>query len=667
MKEVMPSNWSQSQVEQADDEIDLLQIASMLWSGKWLILLFCVAFGSAAWLYVDRFVTPLYTARAVVSLENREESVVDLQSVTTGVSNSSASIATEIEVLRSRSLAEQLIENMGLDADPRFNPNIDREGPLLADDVAQDIMVDRVLGRISVSNVRSSYAFQLQSITPDPALSAGLVNALADLYTEDQIRWKAEATQRATGWLTERVEQLQIELEAAESAFKTFSAETTLLSAEALEAYNLRIKETRSRILELEAQKSRLEAQLVRSDTDSADSTPQPAGNGTQRTRSEAPADLTTQIAQIDSRIEAFSRSLSDQEAQYEVQSADLVRFQQLQRELEAARAIYTYFLTRLKETSVQQGIQQPDSRVLSYAPVPRFPSSPNKRRTVALGIILGLVAGAGLVLLREMITKNFRTVEDLERVSGRPVFGQIPLIPGKTREETLSNLKTKPTSAQAEALRNLRTSVLMSSIDNPPKVIMFTSALPGEGKSTLAIGLAQNMSNLGKKVLLIEGDARRQVFSAFGLDGDTGGLSDVLVDGRPVEDVIVTVPDQGVDLLSAGKLSTNSSDVFSSDRFREMMKTLRETYDFILIDSPPVLLVSDARLLSQHADATLLVVKWNDTSHQQVREALRQFDTAGQRVTGLALNRIDTRKMKKYGYGKGYGGYGYYGSGYYS
>lgn len=666
MKEVMPTNWTPTQGEHADDEIDLLQIASVLWGGKWIVLAFALLFGGAAWFYVDHYVTPLYTASAVVSLEDREESIVDLQSVTTGVSNSSASIATEIEVLRSRTLLQQLIDDMGLDKNPMFNPNLEPDRPEVPNEVARDIMVDRVLKHITVSNVRSSYAFQLQAETSDPRLSADLVNSLADLYTEDQIRWKAEATRRATRWLSERVEQLQIDLEAAESAFKAFSANTTLVSAEALEVYSFRIKETRARILELEAQKNRLESQLARTESASDPSDPSSGEVGPNQS-SDALDDVRAQIAQIETRIAAFSRSLSDQEAQYEVQSSDLVRFQQLERELEAARAIYTYFLTRLKETSVQQGIQQPDSRVLSYAPVPRNPSSPNKTRTLALGIILGLVAGAGLVLLREMVTKNFRTVEDLERLSGRPVFGQIPLIPGKTREDTLKYLKTNATSAQTEAIRNLRTSVLMSNIDHPPQVIMCTSALPGEGKSTLSIALGQNMASLGKKVLLIEGDARRQIFGAFGLKGDVGGLSDVLVDGKPVDEVIVAVPDLGLDLLAAGKLSTNSSDAFSSDRFRDMMRALRKTYDFILIDSPPVLLVSDARLLAKHADATLLVVQWNSTSHQQVREALRQFDVAGQRIDGFALNRIDTRKMKKYGYGKDYGGYGYYRSGYYS
>lgn len=663
----MPANWTTAQVETPDDEIDLVHLASILWGGKWIILLFALLFGTAAWLYVDRYVTPLYTATATVALEDRKESVVDLESVTTGISSTSASIATEIEVLRSRSLLDRLIDEMTLEADPRFNPNLSAEGPNVSEATARDIIVDRLRSRISASNVRSSYAFQLTAVTADPQLSSDLVNTLADLYTEDQVRWKIEATERATRWLTDRVAQLQIELEAAESEFKRFSAETTLVSSDALEILNLRIKETRSRIEELSNQKARLEDRRRALQERPPQASGDDASTDGTGLRGTTPSALDTQIQGIENRIAAYSRSLADQERQYNVQSDDLVKYQQLQRELEAARAIYTYFLTRLKETSVQQGIQQPDSRVLSYAPVPRFASSPNKKRTLALGIILGVVAGAGLVLLREMVTSNFRTPEDLERLSGRPVLGQIPLIPGKTREQTLAYLSKTPSSAAAEAIRNLRTSLLMSNVDEPPKVIMCTSALPAEGKSTLAVALGQNMTALGKKVLLIEGDARRQIFGEFGLKSASGGLSDVLVGGTPVEEVITPVPDLGFDLLSAGKLNVNAGDVYSSERFGDMMRVLRGRYDFILIDSPPVLLVSDARLLARHADTTLLVVKWNSTSHQQVREALRQFETAGQSVGGCALNQIDARKMRKYGYGKYYGAYGYHGSGYYS
>lgn len=275
-------------------------------------------------------------------------------------------------------------------------------------------------------------------------------------------------------------------------------------------------------------------------------------------------------------------------------------------------------------------------------------------------------VAAYGIDIGKKVFHIVALDAEVLERVSQSSVLGQVPVIPGKTRLDTLNYLKSKPASAHAESIRNLRTSILMSNVDNPPQVILLSSAIPGEGKSTLTVALASNMAALGKRVLVIEGDARRQIFTEFGLTGHSGGLSDVLVDGKPVADVIDAVPDLNFDLLSAGSLSTNSGDTFSSDRFTAMIAELKGTYDFILVDTPPVLLVSDARLLARHADAKILVVKWNSASHQQIREALRQFNSAGQSLSGCVLNRVDPKGMKKYGYGKGYGAYSYVGSGYY-
>jgi len=344
-----------------------------------------------------------------------------------------------------------------------------------------------------------------------------------------------------------------------------------------------------------------------------------------------------------------------------------LIQLQQLTREAEAIRLLYEYFLTRLKETSAQQGIQQADSRILSNAVVPNIPASPRKSLILAMSGILGLMIGVGLVLLREARNSGFRTARDLEVHTGYTVMGQIPMIPARTRKKILKYLHSKPTSAAAESVRNLRTSVLLSNVDNPPKVILSTSSVPGEGKTTNSLALAHNLVGLGKSVLLIEGDIRRRTFSEYFDDLPEKGLVAALAGDQTLQESLHYSVELGADILIGEKTSVNAADLFSSDKFKALIKTVRAQYDVVIIDSPPVLVVPDARILAQVSDAVLFSVHWDKTTRHQVDEALRLFHNSNQRITGLVLSQINAKQMKKYGYGGRYGAYSGYGSKYYN
>jgi len=193
------------------------------------------------------------------------------------------------------------------------------------------------------------------------------------------------------------------------------------------------------------------------------------------------------------------------------------VQLEQLTREAEAARLIYQHFLARLQETSVQAGIQQADARVITPALTPTGPYSPQKLANLVLGMFIGGLVGAAFVFVREQQKKTFLTSEDIERSTGQVVLAEIPLIArARERAQAIDYLVRKPNSAVAEAIRNLRTSIVMSSVDKPPQVIMVTSAVSGEGKTTMSIGLAHNFSGMGKRVLLVEGDIRRRTFGKY-------------------------------------------------------------------------------------------------------------------------------------------------------
>ena len=225
-----------------------------------------------------------------------------------------------------------------------------------------------------------------------------------------------------------------------------------------------------------------------------------------------------------------------------------------------------------------------------------------------------------------------------------------------------LKYIAEKPNSAAAEAVRNLRTSVLLANLDRQPQIIMLTSSIPGEGKTTLSISLAQNFASMGEKVLLIEGDIRRRVFREYFDIKSKEGLLSVLSGTSKLEDAVAFNDQLGADVLIGEKSSVNAADLFSSKRFADLLKELRGKYDRIILDTPPVLAVPDARVMGQSVDTIIYAVKWDSTTHRQVVDGLKSLEAVNLRVAGLTLGQIDKRGMKRYGYGASYGNYqGYY------
>ncbi|MCK4713106.1 MAG: polysaccharide biosynthesis tyrosine autokinase [Marinosulfonomonas sp.] len=682
------------------NEIDLTQMLRTLWQGKlWIILTVVVAVLIGGY-YAFAVATPLYTANSVVMLDNREEQVVDIESVMTGLSGDQATINTEVEVIRSRGLIEKLVIKLDLVNDPEFNELLKPEprfslraiarfvveikNPVLSERAILDETMDRLIEKLSVVNIRQSYVFNITAISENPVKSADIANTLAELYILDQLVVKHEATQTATVWLTERVAQLQVELETSESAVKSFISGTNLIGPRSLDALNVQLKELRERLSKTEqswqsADRTSNELRSVAIADDPAQLVDIAKDPTLTRlftslnvddiaTRNAFDARLTQILEGIDlnkarifTQIAPLKGSVSNLQDLIASQSDDLVALQQLQREAEAGRLIYEYFLGRLKETSVQQGIQQADSRILSRAVIPLKASAPRRLVILVISAFLGALLGSSFVALRELTQNTFRTAEDLERRTGHTVMGQIPMIPLRKRKKVLKYLTDKPASAAAEAIRNLRTSVLLSNVDAPPKIIMSTSSIPGEGKTTQSIALAQNLSGLGKKVLLVEGDLRRRIFTEyFDIKGKKGLLS-ILSGEAKLQDVVVYNDDLRADILTGEKSAINAADVFSSDKFHAFLADIRNHYDYVILDTPPVLAVPDARIIGQSVDAILYTVKWDSTSHRQVLEGMRSLESVGAKISGFVLAQISTRGMKRYGHGESYGSYSDY------
>ncbi len=691
-------DWSESPtapVGEKDDEIDLVALGRVIWRGKYFIsfvTLICIVF---AGVYAFVLATPLYISTAVVAVNTQQPQMVSsISSVLSALGTDNSSINTETVVLTSRNLMEKVVKKLDLVKDPEFNTGL--QSPSLTEVLSEkakmflgiaspqpsdtDILnqtIDQLLKQTSVDNIPNSYAFEINVTSQDPAKSARISNTIADLYINDQKLQKFNATEEASKFLSTRVAELQDQLQKALNKVKDFSVSTTLISPEALTALQVQLKELRDRLLRLQddraaaAKRATDLTALLQSGSNEAfaafaDDTAMTAllermkaGTITKDEFLSAANALAknarTGVETADEQIAALQSSEKVLSDQISKQSADLITLQQLQREADSTQALYDTFLARLKETDVQLGLELPDSDQLSQA-IPQPPSSPRKGLLLAIATFLGLMIGSGLVLLREVQFASFRTSDELRDITGLRVLGTIPMIPNKGRKDALTYLKQKPASVVAEAIRNLRTSILLSNIDTPPKVLMVTSSLPGEGKTTQSLALAQNMASLGKRVILIEGDIRRRVFAEYFDTKHSISVLEAMNDPKEIANHDLNQAELGVDLLVAAKANVNAADLFASDKFSALVAYLREHYDFILIDTPPVLAVPDARVIGQQVDAILYTVKWDSTTRTQVRQGLEMFSTVGLKVTGLVLNAIDSRQMRRYGYGGQYG-----------
>jgi len=537
-----------------------------------------------------------------------------------------------------------------------------------------------MIGKLRINNVRKSRVFKVTITTTNRYKSARLANSLSELYINDQVTFKQNATEQAGDWLSKKAGDLKLDLELSEQAIKEFNANTKLVGIENLEVKSRKLKVIRERLEKLEqkridvldninllltAQQDK-DAKVFASNRSNLELKPYYEELlGTNAGWSAVERRITTAITKfssnkkiIEQQIEVINLSEKELAKQIDSQSDDLVELQQLRRETEANRLLYESFLGRLKETTIQVGLQQADSRLLSKA-VPRGASSPKKKIILIFSLFLGAIFGSMFILIQEMRKNTFMTLDALEEFTARSVMGSIPLINEKKRAGLIKYVKEKPTSVFAEAIRNLRTSVVLSNPEVPPQIILSTSSLPSEGKTTTSIMMALNLASLNKRVLLIEGDIRRRVFKDyFSIPEHHPSFLTVLSGERDLHEAVYSDETLEIDILAGENSTINAADLYSLKSFSDFMEGLRSRYDHIVIDTPPVLLVPDARAIGQHVDAILYNVCWNRTTKAQVKQGLAMFNSVGLEVSGMVLTQVNGKKMQKYGADSQYGYY---------
>ncbi|HJU16616.1 MAG TPA: polysaccharide biosynthesis tyrosine autokinase [Stellaceae bacterium] len=340
---------------------------------------------------------------------------------------------------------------------------------------------------------------------------------------------------------------------------------------------------------------------------------------------------------------------------------ADYVKLQQLRRVADADRKLYDGYLSQLNEISTRRMLQADSARIIWPAALPRGPSSPRKKRYFAFAGILALGGGLSLAFLLELIRSGIKTSVEVERSFGFPVVGIIPFLgSGKDRrgsphDKLLSTVLDTPLSQFSEAVRAVRIHLQRSNPDRTQKVLLITSSLPGEGKSTIAKLLAASSAVAGQKTVLVDCDLHHRQISAAAAKKQPG-LVEVLTGKARIEDVTIKDPTSETFIIPAGSKVGNPADLLISQRMHELIGQLRAHYDLVVLDTSPLLAVVDALALATMVDKILMIVEWSRTSRASVSEAFKALSPEAHRIAGVVLNRADLSQMQGYGYISGYG-----------
>ena len=384
-------------------------------------------------------------------------------------------------------------------------------------------------------------------------------------------------------------------------------------------------------------------------------------------------AELNKVVVQVRNNYEAalqhqnlLQSALDQQKEEANKLNESGIEFSLLKRDVETNRTLYEGLLEKLKEAGISAGLRSNNFRIVDLARPPAAPAEPNVPRNLGFALALGITTSIGLAFLLEGLDSTVRTPEQAQMLSGLPSLGMIPLglqgdnpqgakalLPNSGSREFIELVtQGRPQSQMAESYRALRTSLLLSSLGAPPKVILVTSALPQEGKTTTSMNTAIVLAQKGSKVLIIDADLRRpSIHKALGM-GPRTGLSNVLTGSASLSQAVIQstlLPSLYV--LPAGTPPPNPAELLASSYMREVLQELREQYDHIVIDTPPTLSVTDAVIMSTNADTVVLVIRSGQTTKQALRRARDLLMRVNAKVAGVLLNAADLKSADYYYY----------------
>ncbi|MBF0285318.1 MAG: polysaccharide biosynthesis tyrosine autokinase, partial [Magnetococcales bacterium] len=571
-------------------------------------------------------------------------------------------------------------------------------------------VINQVMGRLTVRPVTQSMVIGIQFGSPDAKTAARLANAIAEQYIVDQLESKFEATRRASTWLNQRLEGLRHNVSESEKAVEAYRTQAGLLEKQGDHVNQQQLSELNTQLILAQAQRVETEEKLKRFRESGGGSgqraLDESANSSLVQHLRQQEAELNKSITELSERygekhpkMVALRNQLSELRGKIHAEAASLssglegkvevararerslrmnldnlqknildqgqskIRLRELEREAEANRLLYENFLGRFKETSEQVHIQTPDARVIATADPPRRPSHPQVTLILTAAAGAGALLGIFLIFLLEQLDNVYRSQEQLEEESGVPAIGMVPLVIPEARRPALpaDYLVERPSSAYAEALRSLWITLKLSDPDHPPRVIVVTSSLPEEGKTQLSMSLARTAASLGVNTVLVDCDLRRPMVRSMTPTAPGRTITDHLAGTCTLEEALLADVVPRLSLLPARPLDHPPLELLGSQSMERLIGRLTQSFDLVVIDSPPVMPVSDVKLLARMADRTLFCVKWDSTPREVVKQALRLLQESRVALAGCVLTQVNVKKHARYGYGDSGSYYGRY------
>ncbi|MGA6958251.1 MAG: polysaccharide biosynthesis tyrosine autokinase, partial [Candidatus Acidiferrales bacterium] len=583
-------------------------------------------------------------------------------------------VETQTKILQSETLALMTIKSMDLGRYPEFggSPNSMawQHGEAT---MRKPAILGAFLGRLSVKRVPNSRLIEVQFEAEDPQLAAQIVNTHLQNYVEENFRSKYDATTQASNWLSGELEELRIKVEKSEDARIAYERENQIwqidekqdITTQKLADLSKAVTDAQTDVAQKEAlyrmavsgnvdalpaarsnpvianllnRKSALEEEYAEALDQYGPNFPKVLRIAAQQKEvdNDLAAARKTMVEGVEedfttarSHVELLQEALDKQKTEANDLAEKLVQYHILQHDAESNKQLYDGLLQKLKEAGITAGLRSSNIRVVDPALAPTTPARPQKARNILLSFLVGLVGGVGLALFREYLDNTVKSPDDIEALTGLPSLAVVPSLPGLSathgrfsrlareaapqsasgpRVELLSYIQ--PKSQISEAFRALRTSLLLSQADHPPQVILVTSALPREGKTTAAVNLAVTLAQLGDRTLLMDSDLRKPgIRRALNLTiGKEVGLSSYLAGVSTLDEVTIPHPTiNNLVALTTGPVPPSPADLLSSHRMREAIVELRHRFKFIVIDSPPVMAATDPVILSALTDGVLL------------------------------------------------------------
>lgn len=679
---------------------DWREIITIVLERVWIGILVAVAFFLYSWMDVERK-TPLYRSTATLIVESQIPQLADFQQARFAGIRNLEYFNTHLKVLHSRRMMQRAIEKGDLAQRNGFTPGVE-PGPR---------QVDAALRYVRINPVERTRMIEIRAQHPDRQIAADLANALARSYIQQELDNRMNASLQSVEWLRTRAADYRARLEEGFLGLQQYSESTQSVSLESdkeiisakLRSLNSSLVSVQTELIDLRTKLNVIDNLLEKDagwneiiivlEGGDAQQAYREVRNHQrkmdelrQRYRSEHPdyqASLETMRLLEKNFVTVSERAIHTMRARYDLlrerernlqhalneeeQKAfaldrKMLQYNDLKRNLQAEEQVYQAIIERMKHTSLADSLPSDLIQLAEDARPAGAPFFPNPRRAMMRGGALGLVLGLAAIFGLYFADHRFRRCEEVERFLGLPVLGVMPLLTTGDLSDRALVAHKQDTGETAEAFRTLRARLLMDNNVKKHKVLMITSAQAGEGKSFVATNLAISFAQDGQRTLLVGTDMRRPSLHRFFPEGKKRGLAEVLKQQVEWPEAVIRQALPGLDVLTGGSGTKHPAELLGSRQMQEFLASARKDYNRIILDSPPMLGLSDGLTLLLHSDSVLFVVRYGVTHSFSARHAIQRLESSGVVCAGVVMNGVNLRSIANYYYYRRYSSYPYYG-----